>query len=757
MTFKCKTLILRGPRVFAAGAAIVLFAGSLACNTSPQAKEAKFLRRGAALMAQKEYTRAYIEFKNASAAMPKDSEPFYQVGVLCLAQGNLGCAADALRKAADLNPKDKRAQLKLGELLAMGGTKELLEMATDRLERVLPNSSASDYSDASDALALAEWKLGKTDEAVGRLEDTLRKFPSRLHSAVELARLKLAQKDLAGAEKVLKQALADAPQSSLAELALGQLYLVTNQPNKAEPELQKSVQLDPKNGLALMGLATIQTAGKRMSEAEETYRKMSALPGAEYKPLHALFLYRQGKRDAALAEFEKLAKEDPKDRAARSRLFDAYVAMGKSDPAQKLVAAALKTNPKDTEALYERAGLSLRSGNVAGAEADLTQVLRVQPDLAEAHAALAAVDRAKGQLLAERKELSEAVRLNPALVQSRVALARNFTEAQESKSALDLLNNTPPNQKGMFAVIAERNWALLGAGDTQEMRSVLDQALKVRRVPELVLQDGVLRLRQGDYAGAIADAEESIKDNDVRGARLLASVYQAQKQPAKAEQRLKELMATYPKSAPIANLLGQWYMNAGNRNEARKAFDAAVAADPKFVDAILSLAAIDFQERNAEGARQRLAGVVAGNPNNVPALIMLGTVTGELGDQEEAVRCYRSVLALDSSNVVALNNIAYSLASFQTDEALKYAERAAELAPDSAMVDDTLGWVYYKKAIYGKAVTYLKMAVAKDPTPRHQFHLAVSYLKAGDREVGQKTLQLALHQDPNLAVTEKGW
>ena len=225
-----------------------------------------------------------------------------------------------------MNPKDERAQLKLGELMAASGNKEVVQRAAIPLEEVL--SASPNNADAMDALALAEWKLGKTDEAVGRLEDTLRKFPSRLHTSVELARLKLGQKDLAGAEQVLKQAVAGAPQSSLAELALAQLYMVTNQPAKAEAELRNAIRLDSKSGTALMGLAAIQTAGKRMAEAEETYRQIAALPGAEFKPQHALFLYNHGKRDAALAEFEKLAKEDPNDRAARSRLFTAYVADG---------------------------------------------------------------------------------------------------------------------------------------------------------------------------------------------------------------------------------------------------------------------------------------------------------------------------------------------------------------------------------------------------------------------------------------------
>jgi Tfp pilus assembly protein PilF len=171
----------------------------------------------------------------------------------------------------------------------------------------------------------------------------------------------------------------------------------------------------------------------------------------------------------------------------------------------------------------------------------------------------------------------------------------------------------------------------------------------------------------------------------------------------------------------------------------------------------LALAGIDSQEKHLDAARQRLLGLVAANPKNLTALLMLGGVAGDMGDQEEALRRYREAIALDGSNVVALNNLAYTLASSQPDEALKYAQQAAELAPDSATVEDTLGWVYYKKTNYGTATAYLETAVAKEPTPRRQFHLAMCYLKSGQRDRGEKTLELALKQDPSLPATEKGW
>jgi Tfp pilus assembly protein PilF len=55
------------------------------------------------------------------------------------------------------------------------------------------------------------------------------------------------------------------------------------------------------------------------------------------------------------------------------------------------------------------------------------------------------------------------------------------------------------------------------------------------------------------------------------------------------------------------------------------------------------------------------------------------------------------------------------------------------------------------------AVNYLKSAVDKEPTPRRQFHLAMAYLKSGDRELGQRILNTALTRDPKLPQTESGW
>lgn len=238
------------------------------CWMSPQAKEARYLQRGDAFVTKKDYPRAMLEFRNAARAMPKDAEPHYRMGLAYLESGDLKSAISAFQRAIALNPKHAGAQLKLAEFMTATRDEKLIGEAVTRLTDILGPSPQN--PEAIETLAIAEWMLGKSEVAVRRLEEALKRFPTHLQSSVALARMKLSKNDWPGAEQVLKKAVADAPQSSQAALALGELYLFLRQPEKAETEIRKAIELDPKNGGALIGLGAIQLAGNRTEEAEHT-------------------------------------------------------------------------------------------------------------------------------------------------------------------------------------------------------------------------------------------------------------------------------------------------------------------------------------------------------------------------------------------------------------------------------------------------------------------------------------------------------
>jgi tetratricopeptide (TPR) repeat protein len=727
---------------------------AVGCRLSPQANEARFMSRGKYAIKNKDFRRATLEFLNAVQAMPQDSEAYYQLGKAYLATGAVQQGAAALLRATEVNPKCVDAQVTLSTLMAASRDLKAVGEAQKRLSGVL--DLAPDNPDILDVLALTQFRMGKPEEAEDDLERALGKLPAHLQSSVDLAKLRLARKDMAGAEQVLENAVNANRQSADAALVLGRFYLFSGKPEQGQTEVRRALQIDPKNGPALLTLAESQFNSGHADEAERTYRQISQLPDDNFRPLHAAFLFRTGWHEAAIAEFEQLAKQAPNDRAARTRLVAAYSMTGQTAKAEAVLKAALQKNPKDTEALLQRSRAYMVSGKYSDAENDLRQVLHFQPDSGEAHYYLSKVYQANGASLSQREELTEALRSDPNRLSVRVELTRLLVASRDAAAALQVMNNTPEPQKKLVSTIEAHNWALLAVGDNTAARRGVDAGLAVARAPELLLQDGVLKLAGKDPAGAQTAFSEALKllPDSVPAWEFLGGAYGARHQPQKAVELLQEAALKRPQSAGLQLLLGNWLTEAGRITEARSAFEAARRAEPKSTLADMALARLDMSQGSMDQSRQHLEAVLATQPQNAGARLLLGEIARKTGDRSGAIAEYRAVAEVDQNNLVALNELAYMLSNDNPNEALKYAQRAGELAPDNPVVQDTLGWVYYRNGIYKSALGYLKTAVEKNGTPLRKYHLGMAYLKAGDRDLGQGFLKAALESDPSLATTE---
>src|SRR5207249_2841498 len=155
-------------------------------------------------------------------------------------------------------------------------------------------------------------------------------------------------------EAIIKQASTANPKSAEPVVALGGLYTIMGEGEAAEQQYRRAVQIDPKSELALLTLANLYGSSNRAEQAERMYEQISALPGRDYKPMHARFLFQSGKRNQAIAEFEKLFQEDPSDRTVRTMLVEAYLAVGDRAGAEKVLTTALRRNANDSDALLQR-------------------------------------------------------------------------------------------------------------------------------------------------------------------------------------------------------------------------------------------------------------------------------------------------------------------------------------------------------------------------------------------------------------------
>jgi len=469
-------------------------------------------------------------------------------------------------------------------------------------------------------------------------------------------------------------------------------------------------------------------------------------------------MFQQGKRDAALAELQQLTRKYPDDRAARTRLVAAYGAMNRLADAERELDTALKRNPSDQDALWQRGQLDLATGKIHQAENDLGKLVGFRSDSADVHFAMATVHRLKREPQLEQQELTEALRLNSSFLAARLTLARSFLAAGQGESALHVLDEAPKPQKDLVSLLLERNWALLLSGDVSGAQRMVEAILKAKRLPDAVLQDAVIKMVNRNFAGAAQQAEEVLhaSPSDVKAAYLLTDAYLAEKQLPRAVERVRQLVAQNPNSTPLQMLLGQLLASSNDLLQARAAFEGAKKAGSQSSEPDVALARLDVREKRVPEALRRLQAVVSRDGTNVPALMGLAELTGPSNPQG-AIELYRSVVALDSSNFVALNDLAYWLAKSNPDQALPFAQKAVELAADNPDVQDTLGWIYYRKRLYQTALPYLKEAAKHSPTAEREFHLALTYLKTGNTAAGQPLLASALSKDPELFKKESDW
>jgi tetratricopeptide (TPR) repeat protein len=731
---------------------------------SREEREARYLASGKKMMEKNDYSRAIIQFKNAANMMPKDAEAHYRLALAYLASHNYRAGYASLDKAVKLNPKHAAAQLKLAQVKAtvpadQAQYKPLLEQSQKTVQDLLNSGQSS--AEILGTLAETEYKLGDKDAAEKTLEQAVAKFPKDLASAVTLASVKRAHNDFAGAEAVLKNAVTEQPKSSNAVLALGQFYLITNKPAEAESQFQHAVDLDPTSAPALFSLAVLQTRTNKLDQAEQNYGRLSALPNPQFYTYHAAFLAARGKQDEATAEFEKLHRQFPDDRNIRTGLSRQYLRAGKVGDVDKLLTAALSKNAKDMDALLQRAAVYLMSGRPDPARDDLEKALRLRSDSPQAHYLMAQVHAARGAVQDQRQELTQALRPQPAFWPARVQLAQILLASGSAQPAIELLDEInrsddpkTRSQKNIPAVIVQRNWALLALKQNVEARKEVDRGLAIARTTDLLLQDAYLKREQKDFVGARAVLVEGLNRSpeDLRLLRLMVITYFDQKQPAEGVRVVQQYAAQHPKSAPVQYYVGGLLIANGQRAEARAALHAAKAANPKFAPADVSLAQLDAAEGHVNEAAKTLSNVLAQNPQNVPGRLLLASIEDARGNRTAAIDGYKKILETQPSNVLALNNLAYDLAKSddQLDEALKYAQKGVELAPDAPSVENTLGWVLYRKGLYSMALPHLEKAATKEPSALRKCHLAMAYIEMGDQQRGQESLLAAMKLDPKL-------
>ena len=720
----------------------------------------RYVDSGKVYLARGDAPHALVQFRRALLANPRDPESHYEAGLAYLAMHDAAAAFTQLSAAVQLRPDFRDAREKLAELYASTHHQEFVGEAN----RIASSLLATDARDPAllNLVAITELELGERDKALMHLKTAVDDAPAYLRSYLNLAAVQASEGRFSTGIGTLEIACREAPDSALVAIAMARTYGLMHDLDSSEREFRRAEALDSGKSSriradALEGLASILVARGNKAEAAATYRKLAGMPDGSRRFAFGQYLLDAGQYDEAAAEFRRLFEQNPSNRDARTRLIGALRASGRTRQIQSLVSEALTRNPKDIEALLERGRLELEEGQTARAMEDVRLVIASGSNLVAAHLLLARIYSLRQSEKMVREELDAALRLNPSLLGARLELAQSYLHANNADAALETLRMAPQSQRESLPVVLCRNAAFLAQGNDDIVASLLPGQIARFHHPDLLLQNVSLLRKTGwleQSRRAIAEAL-SAGANLTRAYELLAGTYEDEHRPEKALDALRTAAVKYPAEAGLQLALARRLADARMLPEARQAYTAAASSSEYFESATVGLAELEIADRHPAIALALAQSILRRASRSVAGLLAAAVANVASGDERGAISFYQRVLEADPDNVRALNDLAWLLGNdaSRLDEALGYARRAAQVQPGNSTVNDTLGWLLYRRGFHNSAIRHLETAVgsAGGSSAMHRYHLAIAYASAGDRIRAAAEYRKAWTLDRNMA------
>ncbi len=292
--------------------------------------------------------------------------------------------------------------------------------------------------------------------------------------------------------------------------------------------------------------------------------------------------------------------------------------------------------------------------------------------------------------------------------------------------------------------------AYLRKGDLakgKETYEVIAKALP--NAPFFLYRLGLIARAEKNDAKALTYFEDALKQNPnfLDPLVQIASIKQTQNKSKDARERVTKQLEAAPNNPMLYNLLGRLWLAEKNSGEAEKAYKKAIDINSALPVSYMNLAQLYIGSNRLDEAIKEYEVALEKNPKLLPARVLLGVIYEHRKELDKAKSQYLEALKIDPKFAPAANNLAWIMSEQgdNIDQALTYAQTAREQRPEDPNIADTIGWIYYKKNAYLKAVSFLKEAAEKlGDNPMVLYHYGMAQAKNGDKASAKKTLEASL-------------
>jgi putative PEP-CTERM system TPR-repeat lipoprotein len=686
---------------------------------------------------------------------------------------------DAARKlftqAIDLDPTSIVARVGRAVMTVDGGEPDKAEPDVKAILAVAPAHPMANYLQAL-ILTRRNDSRGAID-VLQKLSGALAAYPPSLYL---LGTLYYSQNQFEQAESNLARYVQILPGDVRARRLLSALFMRRGAPDKAIEVLLPAVRAAPEDPQLIALLANAYNRNRQFGEAAQLldHASSAAQQDPAFLTRAGIERLRMGQSDAGIKDLEAAIDLDPGQVQARMMLAMMQLRNRNYPQAMQAASSLRQQLPDSPVPLNLMGAIQAAQGDVAAARATLEEALKLKPDFLPAVTNLVRLDLREGNVakatgryeallksdannlgammaladLAFGQEkvqdgviwLERARKANPQAVQPLMRLIEVHIARRDGQKALVVareLQAVNPNQPETVDALARSQ---LAAGETASAISTFRQLTNLApQSPAAHQRLARALIVSGDDTQAAASLRQALRLDD-GFLPALSDLIDLELRSGRAQSAVKiaeDWRAKRPERADADVLVGDVLTRAGQQAQAVEAYAAALR---KQVNApnVLRLAQAQMRAGKSQEAVDGLKQWLQTAPNDQSIRVALAVAYLEMKRYDDAIQAHEELLKNEPSNTMLLNNLAWLYGEKGDPRAADLAENAFKLAPNSAIIADTLGYILVRRGDTERGVKLLEQARTQLPNNAEiGYHLAAGLKVAGRRDEARKLLE----------------
>ena len=725
----------------------------LALSLDPKAPAA-ILGLAKLAVTQKDLPRARQLIEEALQIAPNDRRLWRLKGQIAQSQKHLEDAEKAFTKAIELSPAPRLLDVASRAIIRLDLKKlDAAEQDIQLLKKIAPKHPFTHYAAGRLALehqqhaqaqteleqaikyntdfhpaylplGIAHLAQGHLTQAEKALQHYVSHYPDNLAAKRALALARYRLQDYTAAKETLLSILADFPADAYALTLLSQIESQQGNIKQAKAYLKKLMEVNPEAVRIALPEGSNLPAGNKEQLLEAALRLNPDFFPAQVQ-LAMLYL-RNNQLDKAEKIVQQLSQKAPDSAATLSVKGILLAKRGKTKEAEKILETALAKAPDNPNAAFALADLYLRQHNYNRARELYNHVAKLYPRNPEIPFRLALVDVKEGKQQEAIKRLEILRQDHPTAEKPGLLLARLYQHTGQLEKARSLLEQLTNANSKATSVLAELVNIYLS---TKQPEKALDTANQVATLAPNSPDSHYLLAHVYASLNDPAKTEQALKKALSLNAKhlpaliALARFYVVNKQPQQAKQIFDTLQQYYPDSPDLLAEISQLSIRLNDTQRAIDAYVKAIELSPR-PEWIVDLAKLYWRSGNQKQALDLITKWQLKLPNDPLLSYSLALLQQKAGQQGQAIALLEHTLKLKPDHTEALNNLAWLLKDKAPERALEYARQAAELAPHSPAVLDTLAMILLQQGKDAEALRVMEPVSQQLSHPQIQLHWA---------------------------------